>query len=126
MHTHSPLRALAYWTLRLGALVSVALTLYAGRHNHSLLLIALFAAWVLSPFIGLIAAERTAQRSPFHIARAIDAATLVISLCSVLIYAVVDAFPPLHTIAFAFLAVPAASWLAIATLLIAARFSTRN
>jgi hypothetical protein len=121
----SRMRTIANWSLRLGALVSVALTLYAGRHNPSLLLPVLFVLWVLSPFLGLIAAQRIAHRSPAHIAKAIHAATLVLTLCAVLIYALVDVAPPPH-IAFAFLAVPAACWLAILTLLIAARLATKN
>lgn len=119
----APLRNASLLLLRVCALASVGLTIYTGRHNHSIVLIALFVVWVVSPFFGLILAERTAERSPAPIAAAIYAASLVLSLCPVLVYSIVAVTPPLHGAAFSFLAVPAATWLAIATLLIATRIA---
>ncbi len=52
------LRAGSFIPVVVGALGSVGLTLYAGRHNDSRLLVALFAIWVLSPFIAVLIASR--------------------------------------------------------------------
>ena len=112
--------------IRVCGLAAVALTIYTGRHNHSVLLISLFVVWVVSPFFGLIMGERLARRSPVAIASAISAAALVLSVCPVLVYSIAAASLPLHEATFAFLAVPAASWLAIATLLIAARVARKR
>lgn len=120
------LRAASRVLLRVCTVLSVALTVYTGRHNHSILLVGLFIVWVASPFFGLILAERAAERSPVPIASAIYAAALALSLCPVLVYSIVAAAPPLHGTAFAFIAVPAASWLAIATLVVASRFARKS
>jgi len=105
----------------LGALLSLAFTLYAGRHNPSILLGALFAGWVLLPYFGLIAADRASARARRDIARAIYASTLLLALIPPAIYAAASILAPGHPSTFAFLAVPFASWLAIATILIAVR-----
>lgn len=117
------LRSVAVVARWLGALASLALTLYAGRHNRSILLVTLFAGWTLLPYFGLIAAGRLAQRTPPGIASAIHAAALLLALVPPAIYAVVSILAPGRPATFAFLMVPAASWLAIATLLIAARLN---
>jgi len=125
-NSNSRLRSAALYARWLGALASLAFTLYAGRHNRSVLLVALFAGWVLLPYFGLIAADRLASRVRRHIARAIQAATVVLALVPPAIYAVLSILAPGHTATFAFLAVPAASWLAIAPLLIAVRFQYKK
>ena len=48
--------------LALGAAGSIALTLYAGRHNGSWLLGVLFAGWVSIPFVILGVLDRIAAR----------------------------------------------------------------
>ena len=106
-----------------GALASLAFTLYAGRHNHSVLLVTLFAVWVVLPYFGLVAADRLASRARRDVARAANAAALLLALVPPAIYAGASILMPGHPATFAFLAVPAASWLAIATLLAAARLS---
>jgi hypothetical protein len=107
--------------LGIGAAGSLAFTIYTGTHNNSVLLMAMFVLWVLSPFVGLWFAERSAERAPHGMASAIRASALVIIVCSLGIYGVVAMQGPSHHAAFAFVAVPAASWLAIAPLLIAPR-----
>jgi hypothetical protein len=105
---------------------SLACTLYAGRHNSSILLIALFAVWVLSPFAGLWLAERNAERTPAGIASSMRSSALVIMVFSLAIYGAAAIQGPSHQTTFAFLAVPAASWLAIVPLLIASRKVARR
>lgn len=115
------LRLAARGACWVGAVLSLAFTLYAGRHNRSILLVVLFAGWVLLPYVGLVAADRAALRARRDIAGAIHGAALLLALVPPVIYAPVSILAPGHTATFAFLAVPFASWLAIATLLIAAR-----
>jgi hypothetical protein len=120
--TTSPrLRSAALYARWLGAAASLAFTLYAGRHNRSVLLVALFAGWVLLPYLGLIAADCSAARARRDIASAIHASAVLLALVPPAIYGVVSILAPGHTATFAFLLVPAAVWLGIATLLIAAR-----
>ena len=50
-----------------GGLGSLVLTIQAGRNNKSIVLVLLFAIWVLSPFAGLLVANLTSklwQRTP--------------------------------------------------------------
>ncbi len=51
------LRVAAPVSILAGAVGSVGLMLWTGRHNESLLLLMLFALWVLSPFVALILAS---------------------------------------------------------------------
>ena len=112
--------------LWIGAVGSLCFTVYAGRHNSSFLLIALFAVWVLTPFAGLWLAERSAERVPVGIANSMRGSALVIMVCSLGIYGAAAISGPSHHTTFAFLAVPAASWLAIVPLLIASRLVARR
>jgi hypothetical protein len=112
--------------LWIGAAGSLAFTLYAGRGNGSALLVSLFAVWVLSPFAGLWAAERATVHLPAGIASATRSSALVIMVCSLGIYGAAAMSAPDHHKAFAFLAVPGASWLAIVPMLLAPRFGRRR
>ena len=120
------LRGMVRAGLWIAAAGSLACTAYAGRLNKSFLLVALFVAWVLSPFGGLAWAERTADKLPGGMASAMRASALVISICSLGIYVAVAASQPGHHNAFPFLAVPAASWLAIVGMLLAARIPIKR
>jgi hypothetical protein len=112
--------------LWIGALGSVAFTIYTGRHNSSVLLICLFVLWVLSPFAGLVIALRSADAARAGIGSAVRASALVIILCSLGLYGTVAMSTPGHHTAFAFLAVPGASWLAILPMLLAVRLARRS
>lgn len=109
----------------LGAIAALALTLYAGRHNHSILLPILFAGWVLLPYIGLVAVDRLAARSRLDIANAIHAAALLLALIPPILYSATSTLAPGRPATFSFLSVPAATWLAIVTLLIAGRLQSK-
>jgi hypothetical protein len=99
-----------------GAVGAAGLTLYTGRHNHSMLLIALFTIWVLLPFVALAWAG---VKVKLWVAPAIAIGTLVV-------YAYVAFGPPRSQPAAAFLLVPALSWLLIlAVILRAARVNKR-
>ena len=122
----SALRRLLRTGLWLAAAGSLACTLYAGRENKSVLLVAMFAVWVLSPFLGLAVAELMAARAPRGLASAIRASALVISIGSLALYVVAAASPPGHHKAFAFLAIPTVSWFAILPMMIAPRFARKR
>ena len=83
--------------LAIGAAAAVALTLYAGRHNPSLVLRLIFCGWVLAPFL-----LATLDAVP-------NAAALGVAAASLAIYAA-EAFEILAAkLGFVFLVVPAAS-----------------
>jgi hypothetical protein len=105
---------------------SLACTLYTGRHNSSLLLVALFAIWVLTPFAGLAWINRLADSARRDIAAAIGASSLVVCISSLAIYVAIAASRPGHHTAFAFLVVPATSWLTILTMWVASRITQRR
>lgn len=115
------MRAIVRVGVWVAAAGSLACSLYTGRHNSSLLLVALFAVWVLSPFAGLLWIGRIADRAPRDVASAIRASSLVICISSLVLYVAVAASRPGHHTAFAFLVTPASSWLAILTMRLAAR-----
>ncbi|UWZ82716.1 hypothetical protein [Occallatibacter riparius] len=126
MKAGETLRAMVRAGLWVGAVGSLCFTVYAGRHNASVLLRALFAVWVLSPFAGLLLAERSAERVPTGIANSMRGSALVIMVCSLGIYGAAAMSGPGRHTTFAFLAVPVASWLAIVPLLIASRIVARR
>ena len=90
-----------------GAVGSVGLTLYAGRHNDSRLLVALFGIWVLSPFIAVVIASRrwwAFARRPLY------GVSLILTPSSLAMYLHPAWRPPGSGPAFVFLVVPLASW----------------
>jgi hypothetical protein len=111
------------WVAAAGSLLC---TLYVGRNNGSMLLKTLFAVWVFSPFIGLTWIDRIAERSRRDVAAAMRASSLVICIASLLLYVAVAASHPGHHTAFAFLVVPASSWLAILTMRVAPRLMRKR
>ena len=64
MATLGLLRAAALIAVLAGAAGSVGLMLHAGRHNASRILLALFALWVLSPFMALLLVNVISKRWP--------------------------------------------------------------
>ena len=120
------MRALLRMGVWVAAAGSLACTIYTGRHNSSVLLIALFAVWVLSPFAGLWWMDRFAETTPQDMASAIRASALVICLSSLVLYVAMAASGPGHQATFAFLVTPASSWLAILTMRVATRFARKR
>ena len=115
------LRAAALIAVLVGAMGSVGLTLCAGRHNHSLILMALFAVWVLSPFMALVWANVVSKRWSALTRATLYSVMLVLTLGSLAIYGDVALGPPRAKIASFFLVVPAASWLLIAIVVLICR-----
>jgi hypothetical protein len=119
------LRTASLTVLFVGAVGSVALTLYVGRSNSSHLLIGMFAVWVLSPFalLALIAAGSKSRSSRAMLYGLI----IVLSAATLLIYGDVALGPSGGKKALAFLVTPAVSWLLTGIVMaIAAFLSSRR
>lgn len=115
-------RAASLIGLGVGAIGAEAMMLYVGRQNPSRILLVLFTGWVLGPFIGLVLAQDLSKNWPAVMRTTLNALTLCLSAASLAIYARVAFGPRIPQPAFAFLAVPLASWLIAAIALwIAAR-----
>jgi hypothetical protein len=108
------LRAVALIVALAGAVGSAGLTLYAGRHNQSRLLPALFTIWVLSPFMALVIAHVVSKRWSALTRTALYSLMLVLTLGSLGVYADVALWPPRSKGAFVFVIVPPVSWLLLA------------
>jgi hypothetical protein len=108
------LRVAALTAVLAGSVGSIGLMLYAGRRNSSRLLLVLFALWVLSPFVALVLANVVSKRWPVLTRATLYSLMLVLTACSLAIYAEVALGPPRAKAAFVFVVVPPASWLLIA------------
>jgi hypothetical protein len=111
------LRAASFIAVVVGALGSVGLTLYAGRHNDSRLLVALFTLWVLSPFIAVLIASRrwwAFARRPLY------GVSFILTPSSLAVYLHPAWRPPGSGPAFVFLVVPLASWLLLTMVVVIA------
>lgn len=114
------MRTVALVGVSVGAVVSLCLVLYNGRNNKSILLITLFVAWVLSPFIALLIADRVSKRWRDLTRKLLYGIMLALTLVSLLSYS--GALSPAGTkTAFVFLVVPLISWMLIATFIFIAR-----
>ena len=121
------LRAAALIAVLAGAVGSVGLTLHAGRHNNSRILLLLFTLWVLSPFVALVWADVVSKRWPVLTRATLYSVMLVLTLGSLALYGDVALGSPRAKTAFVFVVVPPASWLLIAiTVLIATLISRRR
>jgi hypothetical protein len=108
------LRRTALVAVLAGGAGSLGLMLRAGRRQNSIILLLLFAGWVLSPFIALVWANAGSKRWSIPTRATLYILMLVLTLGSLTIYGGV-AFEYITAKAgFAFLVVPLASWLLIA------------
>jgi hypothetical protein len=114
------IRTISLVAVLIGIVGSLSLVLYKGRNNESVLLIGLFVAWVLSPFIALLFANKFSNRWTDFTRKTLYVLMLFITIVSLLSYTGV--LSPVGTkTAFVFLVVPLISWLLIAILLFIAR-----
>src|SRR5260221_5964523 len=112
--TFTFLRAVARIAVVVGALGLIGLMLFVGHRNQSSLLLVLFAGWVLSPFMVLGLMEIGSKRWSVVSRATTHGVMIVLALCSLAIYGIVALKPPTGPRAFAFLAVPLASFLLMA------------
>jgi hypothetical protein len=96
-----------------GAVGSVGLMLRAGHRNDSLILLAIFAIWVVSPFVALILANLISKRWSVLTRVTLHVVMLIITIGSLANYANMVSAPPGSKIALPFLVVPLGSWLLI-------------
>ena len=105
------LRAVGLIAVVAGAVGSVGLMLYVGRHNGSWLLRVLFTIWVLSPFAALVVANVFSKRWAVPTRVVLYSLMVIIALGSLIVFGSVALSSPKARPAFMFVVVPPASWL---------------
>ncbi|SRR5258706_11059992 len=121
----SLLRTIAIVVVLVGAGASLALMFRAGHNNKSVLLLGLFAIWVLSPFVALLVANIVSKNWSVLTRLALYILMLFLTFGSLVGYSGVLS-PPGTKPAFVFLVVPLISWLLIVIVIpIAASLSRR-
>lgn len=98
------------------AVASFGLVLGAGHSNDSRILVALFAIWVLSPFVVLVVANMLSKHWSVHTQATLHGLSLVIVVGSLAIYGNAVLLPPGSKIAFPFLVVPFGAWVLVASI----------
>jgi len=110
----------------IGAVGSVALTLYAGRNNNLPFLMILMAGWVFAPFFGYAAARRFSGRWSTATRAALDLAILMITVAALAIYTLAVLRPPPSQGARVYVAVPIVSWMLLLAVGVAGFLSSRR
>ena len=87
-----------------GAIGSVALTLYAGRNNNLPFLMILMSGWVLAPFMGYALASRYSTRWTAPTRVVLDGIIVLVAVASLVLYAASQSTR-------VFVAVPIGAWL---------------
>jgi hypothetical protein len=87
--------------------------LIAGHRNDSRILLALFAIWVLSPFVALVLANLISKRWSVLTRATLHGVMLILTMGSLAIYGNMVSTPPGSKLAVPFLVVPLGSWLLI-------------
>jgi hypothetical protein len=103
------------------ALGSLACTLFAGHHNRSILLVGMFAVWVVAPSVGVLGVLRVAERGSTQAATIVQTMAFILSCAALVLYAAFALHPLAHNAAAPFLLVPACSWVATAGMFLYAR-----
>lgn len=114
-----------YAVLALGAAGSLAIMFWTGRHQQSIVLMALFAAWVAAPFAALALAGRIGKAWPTPVRRRLDHMAIAIGLGSLVAYGGNVLVPFSPTPAAIFLVLPAVTWVVCAIGLVAATVRSR-
>jgi hypothetical protein len=94
-----------------GAVGSVALTLYAGRNNNLPFLMMLMAGWVLAPFMAYALASKYARNWAGSTRATLDGIIVVVAVTSLAVYGRDVLRPPASKAAAVFVAVPIGAWL---------------
>jgi len=103
------------------ALGSLASTLYAGHHNRSILLVGMFAVWVVAPFLGLLGVLRGVERGSGPAAKVFHMIALILGFAALGLYAAFALRPPARNAAAPFLILPMCSWAVVACMFLFAR-----
>jgi hypothetical protein len=119
------IRIVALTIVVVGAVGSLYFMFNAGRHQKSILLIALFTAWVLSPFVIFIFANKISNRWTVPARATLYWATIVLAVGSLIVYS--GTFNTAQTKpASIFLIVPFISWLLILAVALVVRRLSRK
>ncbi|GAC1648902.1 MAG: hypothetical protein NVS4B3_05140 [Gemmatimonadaceae bacterium] len=113
------LRAIALVAALSGAVGSIGFMFHAGRHSPRVLLV-LMGLWVLSPFIAFVVADVASKRWAVGTRAALYSGMLALTLGSLAIYGADALRAPHAQAAFVFVAVPPASWLLAALIVLTA------
>lgn len=118
-------RVLVYAILFGVATASLAFMFRTGGRNPSFLLLAMFTAWALSPFIGAAALVAASRRFSIPSQAGAIAVALVNALGSLLVY---GGSIPLRNVrpAFPYLVVPFASWVLLVLFVVGTLVANRN
>jgi len=108
------LRSVAVVAMLAGAAGSITLMLHAGRRQQSRVLMLLFGAWVLSPFVAALVTSSISKRRAVVTRATLYTATVVLTLCSLAIYGSVAFGYAKAKVGFVFLVVPLVSSLLVA------------
>jgi hypothetical protein len=120
------LRSVARVAAIIGAVGSVALTLYAGRNNNQPFLMVLMSGWVFAPFFGYGLATRFSGRWSAVTRTALDVLIVMVAVAALAMYTRDVATAPHTKGAFVYVAVPAVSWLLLLAVAAAGFLSTRR
>ena len=122
-----PLRSVARAALLLGAAGAMILMLRAGGRSRPLLLVPLFAAWDISPFVLLWIADRFAESWTRATRTALYSLMVIVAVGSVAYYIADAIWPRPAQPAFPYVIAPPVSWLLIAAVLgVTAMFSRKR
>jgi hypothetical protein len=105
LHRTAPVAAVV------GAIGSVALTLYAGRNNNLPFLMILMSGWVLAPFMGYALASRYTASWSASTRAVLDGIIVLVALASLVMYTRDALRPAASKAAAVFVAVPIGAWL---------------
>ncbi len=110
----------ALTALLVGSIGSLYFMFKAGSNQKSIILIGLFTAWVLSPFVGLFIANKITSIWSVITAQLLYWLMLGLSIISIIAYSGLVRIPDTKP-AFIFLVFPFVSWLAILSIFLIAR-----
>jgi len=117
--------AISLIVLFTGAMGSLELMFDAGRNNKSVLLLAFFTIWVLSPFMALFIAALISKHWSAGSRTTLHILILLLSLGSLAGYSGTFSQPATKP-AFMFLVIPLVSWLLMATVIPLTRKMSRH
>jgi hypothetical protein len=108
------------------AIGSVALLLYMGRRNKSIVLMVLFSIWVLAPFVeSLLLNALITKRGSAVAQTALHVAMLIIAVASLALYAETVLRPPVSQPVFRFVLLPVVSNVLIIIVVVTAEVVSR-
>ena len=119
------LRTIAVVVVLAGAVGSLAMTLQAGHKNNSVLLVVLFAAWVLSPYIAFMIANVISGLWNDLNRKTLYYIMIFLAVVSLVSYSGAIS-PPGMKPAFIFLVVPLISWLFLGIFILIAVSQSRR